>query len=426
MQHKLGGFQAWLTWGLAVSFVVVVFTLQTGYAITNSSVAGDLQLTIAQVGLVGSAYTWMFAFSQLFSGNILDRFGARWVLPISCLIVSLGAICFAHSTSFGMLIASNLITAIGASFGFIGAGFVGARWFQAKHYGIMFALVQFVVSLSAILGQQTLSLLIQEISWTHLINALAYIGLGAAALMSLFFRFPEEASIIPWTGLLSFFRDLRRSLGSVLSTSGTWKNCLVGGAIMGSMLAIGIVWGARLLIAGGMSEMEAFKASSWAWAGLAFGAPFFAKLSDWMKSRVKPLTLGCLLQFVMIVFIMYQAGTNPSHIQYSFFAFGFMAGASMLSFTIQFELVDRTLTGVSAAAVNATQFVMGGVLMAVPGKVLSSMATAPVSSGTALNAHSALEHSLSNHIWAMSIIPFVLLLSVGLCLVSKETYGQAK
>lgn len=31
----IGGAKAWLNWVIAVSFVVVVFILQTGYAITN-------------------------------------------------------------------------------------------------------------------------------------------------------------------------------------------------------------------------------------------------------------------------------------------------------------------------------------------------------------------------------------------------------
>ena len=34
-------------------------------------------LTIAQVGLAASIYTWAFALCQFFSGSLLDRYGTR-------------------------------------------------------------------------------------------------------------------------------------------------------------------------------------------------------------------------------------------------------------------------------------------------------------------------------------------------------------
>ena len=172
---KLGGTQAWVNWTLGVSFVVLVFTLQTGYAITSSSVANDLGLTIAQVGFVGTIYTWAFAIMQFTSGSILDKLGTRWVLPIACLIVTLGAFLFANATGAWMLLIANVLSAIGASFGFIGAGFVGGQWFEPIKYGLMFSLVQFVASLSAILGQRVLGILIETYDWTVLINSL-YLG----------------------------------------------------------------------------------------------------------------------------------------------------------------------------------------------------------------------------------------------------------
>ena len=77
MRHQskaptLGGVQAWVNWSVSVLFVVLVFTLQTGYAITNVSVAKDLSLSMAQVGFIGTIYTFVFAITQLVSGSILE------------------------------------------------------------------------------------------------------------------------------------------------------------------------------------------------------------------------------------------------------------------------------------------------------------------------------------------------------------------
>ena len=80
---KLAGGQAWINWILGVLFVVFVFTLQTGYAITNVAMGKDLEISLVQIGFIGTIYTWAFAIAQFGSGTILDKLGTRWVLPIA-------------------------------------------------------------------------------------------------------------------------------------------------------------------------------------------------------------------------------------------------------------------------------------------------------------------------------------------------------
>ena len=421
---KLGGTQAWFNWVVAVSFVVLVFTLQTGYAITNASVAQDLGLTIAQVGFVGTIYTWAFALMQLTSGSILDKLGTRWVLPIACLIVACGAFLFANSTGPWTLVIANVLAAIGASFGFIGAGFVGGQWFAPIKYGLMFSLVQFVASLSAIVGQRVLGSLIQITDWTVLINGLGVIGLGIALIMTIFLREPIKETTLSktWPGLKTFISQLFDSLGQVAAVRDTWINAIIGGATMGTMLGIGVVWGPRLLTAGGMDQGQAFQVTSLAWAGLAFGAPTFAWLSDRFKSRTKPMQLGCILQFSAIIIILIRPTASSAEASVWFFLFGFMAGGSMLPFTIGAELVPPSLVGTSAAVVNATQFIVGGIMMAVPGRVLGG-------TGLIARLHESVSHldtaptgTVSDFQWAIAIMPVMLAIGIFLCLFLKETY----
>ena len=424
---KLGGPQAWLNWVLGVSFVVLVFTLQTGYAITNASVAKDLSLTIAQVGFIGTIYTWSFAIMQLASGSILDKLGTRWVLPIACLIVACGAFLFANSTGAWMLVFANVLAAIGASFGFIGAGFIGGQWFAPLKYGLMFSLVQFVASLSAIAGQRILGILIESFDWTVLINGLGIIGIGIAIIMLLILREPtkvtkDESS---WPGLKEFINQLFDSLGKVAAIRDTWINALIGGATMGTMLGLGVVWGPRLLTASGMEQGQAFQVSSLAWAGLAFGAPAFAWISDRVKSRIKPMQIGCALQLIAIIIIMLRSTSSGAEISFWFFAFGFMAGSSMLPFTIGSELVPPSLIGTSAAVVNATQFIIGGLMMAIPGRVLGGTGLIARIHQSVVKVDGTPAGSLADYQWAIAIMPVVLGIGLFLCLFLRETYPKS-
>ena len=214
---KIGGGQAWINWLLGVLFVVFVFTFQTGYAITNVGMTKDLGLSVAQVGFIGSIYTWAFAVAQFGSGSILDRLGIRWVLPIAAIIVTAGGFMFANATGPEMLIIGQVLMAVGGSFGFVGAGFVGGRWFAPIKYGFMFCLVQFVASLSAIAGQMLLGKLVEQFPWSTLLNGMAVCGLILTVVMLFVIRDPvrEDAELMPWEGLTKFIGDLIQAINEV-------------------------------------------------------------------------------------------------------------------------------------------------------------------------------------------------------------------
>ena len=421
---KLAGGQAWINWILGVLFVVFVFTLQTGYAITNVAMGKDLEISLAQIGFIGTIYTWAFAIAQFGSGSILDKLGTRWVLPIACAIVTLGAFLFAYAPGAKVLVVSQVLMAVGGSFGFVGAGFVGGQWFAPLKYGFMFCLVQFVASLSAIAGQATIGTLIQNNSWDTIITGMAITGLILTVVMFVVMRDPvkEGQTALKWVGLKSFMDELLESLREVMAIRETWINALIGGATFGSMLSLGVVWGPRYLISGGMEEAAAFNVSSVMWLGLAFGAPVFGWLSDLMKKRKTPMFFGCVVQTVAIVVILMQPTMSSTEASVWFFIWGFMSGGSMLNFPIGADLVKPALIGTSAAVVNAIQFIIGGILMAVPGRVLSGVGLIAHFRNTTAHKEVALSGSIVDYQWALSILPVTLGIALVLFYFLKETY----
>jgi len=418
---QLGGGQAWINWLLGVAFVVFVFTFQTGYAITNIDMTKDLSLTVAQVGFIGSIYTWAFAVAQFASGSILDRLGFRWVLPIAAAVVTLGGFIFAHATGPEMLVLGQVLMALGASFGFVGAGFVGGRWFGIVKYGLMFAWVQFVASMAAIFGQKILAKLIETDSWTDILNNLTLMGLIITIAMFILMREPAadgDSEKEPWPGMKVFIDDLVSAISQVAAIRDSWINALIGGATFGTMLALGVLWGPRFLAAGGMEQSDAYAVSAVMWAGLAFGAPIFAWLSGFLKKRKMPMLAGCFLQFLAIIYIMLNPSMSSMEASIAFFVWGFMAGGSMLNFPIGADLVKPALIGTSAAIVNAVQFIVGGLIMVIPGRVLS---------GTGLIARigeieAVATPTVNDYQWAIAILPISLFMALILFFFLKETY----
>ena len=364
---------AWLNWSIAVSFVILVFGFQTGYAITNAKMAQSLLLTASDIGLIGSMYTVCFAVSQLASGSLLDRLGAQRVLPVACTLLTIGVFCFAYSTSLVGLLLAQVLIAMGASFGFIGAGFVGGMWFAPERYGFMFACVQFVASLSAFFSQQVLNHVLVKLPWDWVINGIGMLGLCVLLLMFLWLRDPphypghkEGIQSIPL-----FAKNVLHDVATVIRAPQMWRIMLIGACSFGVMLCVGVVWGPMLLLSHGLLETEANTAVSLSWLGLAFGAPIFAWWGQYAGQEKNALTTGLMIQLICIVFLIFVDMLSVGICYGLMWLWGFAAGASMLPFALAAKQVNSAYAGTSAALVNGSQFLTAGILMSVPGSLLT-------------------------------------------------------
>ncbi len=373
-QQKLNisGRNAWINWITAVTFVAIIFGFQTGYAITNPYIAQSLKLTMGDIGLIGAIYTWVFAFTQLMSGSLLDKSGARRTLPIACIFLTAGIFLCANAKDFYHLAFAQTLVAIGASCGFIGAGFVGGQWFSPEKFGILFAWVQFIASFSAFLSQQILSMVLKHYHWSMVINVMGILAFMILIAMVFFLKDPpDKKAHLSWPGHpADFFVDILANIVKTLKVKGMALNLIVGSISFATILCLGIVWGPKLLMVKGLAQAEANFAVSLSWLGLAFGAPCFAMLSNKMKSRKKPLMISLVMQAIFIAYVFVMPINQAFTGQIIFFCFGYVVGGSMLPFTIGAEMTSIEYSGTSASLVNASQFIVGGIFMSIPGWLL--------------------------------------------------------
>jgi MFS family permease len=364
---ELGGARAWLVWVLAVAFVVYYFSFQTGYAIVNSSVQKDLDLSIAQVGFVAAIYTWVFAFCQFLSGPLLDRLGARKVLLPAILLVTLGIFVFAKARNFEMLLLSQVLTAVGACTGFVGAGYVGGKWFGMAKFSFMFGLVQFSASLFSAFGQGLLSWALKLFQWHQLFILVGVVGIVLFAAASVWLRDPASMSEPAGRGFGSFFADVGQSLLGVARIPHIWVASAFGSLCFGVMLGLGVVWGPKLLMARGHTADTAGIMASFLWLGLAAGCFVAPWLSDRLRRRKLPVLFGIAIQIIALALLLYTKPTNSVEDMLMCLMFGFGNSAHMLAFSTAGDVVEPRYIATSAAVVNGTMFILGGIMISRPG-----------------------------------------------------------
>jgi len=368
--RKVGGPEAWLIWVLATVFVVWLFAIQTGYAVVSPDIQVSANLTIAQIGLAASIYTWVFAIVQFFSGALLDRFGSRPLMAVAVGLVTIGAFLYAGTTSFATLAIAQAVLAIGSSFGFVGAGYLGGKWFDAAKYGLMFGLVQTFASLGSAIGQPLILGALAHLSWQQLLVAFGTFGVLLVVLFVVFVRNPSAEETAPAVHEGHVLRNILRDLGTSFANPKVVLSAILAGASFGAMLAMGVLWGPRIMEARGAETSFATVLTAMAWLGLAVGAPLVNVVSDRWHSRKWPALVGLLLQALAIVLVVYLPSEGNGAALILMFAIGFFAGAHMLGFTIAAEAVPGRLIGSASAIVNGVCFIVGGLLTSVPSALL--------------------------------------------------------
>lgn len=366
-QENVSMGMAWWVWILAVTFVVFLFSFQTGYGIVSGNVQKTLSLSVVQVSTIAAVYTWAFALFQFFGGALLDRLGARKILPISIALVVLGVFMFANANSFEVLLLSQVVLAIGSCTGFVGAGYVGGQWFGMAKFSFMFGLVQMIAALTSAISQNVFEFALGRMDWRTLFNGFGALGIGLLVLGAIFIRNPTPVIAQANPSGSGFFITVLKNMLEVAKIPHTWVAAISGAFMFGTMLSLGVVWMPKLLAVHGLTPAMATLGASMLWLGLSIGSPVITKWSDHLCRRKQPLIIGAAVQLASLLGLMYLSNFGAGFFLGLCFLFGFANASHMLSFSTAADVVKPHQIGTSSAIVNGIMFILGGVLISRPG-----------------------------------------------------------
>jgi Sugar phosphate permease len=362
-----GGALGWWIWSLAVAFVIYTFSFQTGYSIVNAGVQRDVGLSVSQVATIAAVYTWSFALCQFFGGALLDRLGSRKVLPASLALVTVGVFAFGNASSYSMLLLSQVIVAIGSCTAFVGAGYIGGQWFGMARFSVMFGLVAVCSGLVSAFALNLFEAVLGSISWRTLFNIYGVVGIVLAALSAKYIRNPVPVTGGGNTGIGEFFSSVIRDIAQVTRIGHVWLASIVGAALFGVMLALGVVWMPKVLMIHGLTQSEAGFVSSLLWLGSAAGNLVFPRWSDRIKRRRLPMIVGSAVVLTCLLALLYVPDVGRGLAIILCLTLGFASAANMLSFSTVADVMKPSQIGTSAAIVNGITFIVGGILISRPG-----------------------------------------------------------
>ncbi|MDE6246830.1 MAG: MFS transporter [Muribaculaceae bacterium] len=359
-KYRLGGPMAWWIWIIVTVFTIYLFNVQTMFSVVQGDIKTTLHLDDSHLTMIAATYTWAFAIFQFFGGAFLDCFGSRKVLIPAFIFVTAGVFLYGIATSYAMILLAQVLMALGACCGFVGAGYIGGVWFGMAAYGTMFGYVQVLSSLSSAIQQPITEKILTVLSYEKLFVYLGFFGLLLVVLAILYMRNPT-----PVTTHKSPFKVVGSNLLQIIKKPQMWIAALWGGIAFGLNLALGVVWTPKIFTNAGFTLDNGNLGSALLWLGLAAGSCFWPKWSDKIHSRRIPSMIGVAMMLLGLILAIYVK--MPLWLLYAMmFIIGMGATSHMLAFTIGGDVAGGPLVGTSSAFLNGIMFIFGGILQNIP------------------------------------------------------------
>ena len=182
---------AWSIWLIAVIFVAYKFQTQSSYAVLNSGIAESFSLSLTQISVIGSLYSFAYAITTILVGGLLDRYGLRVTMIGGLMILVVGGLLFGFASNMSTLAFGQILLGVGGAVGFPGLAYAIREWFSVKHFGLVFGVAQLVAAVANTLGQAAVGYLIVEFQWASIVLIQAAFGFALLVLFILLMREPS-------------------------------------------------------------------------------------------------------------------------------------------------------------------------------------------------------------------------------------------
>lgn len=338
-----------IAWGFAAVFYFLEYASRSAPAVMIPELSQAFGVTALGVSAILGYYYYTYSTTSLVAGILLDRFGARYVVPFGMALLALGCLLFAvPQASVGSF--GRLLQGAGSAFAFTGAVYLASHGFSAKSLATAIGFTQCFGMLGGTMGQIAVGPLIHGIVGIHQF----WTGLGIVVLLvavALLFMTPRESHAAQTGEKRSFLTPYK----IVLNNPQSYICGIVSGLLFAPTTIGDMVWGVRLFQEDRLfSYHDAVFAISMVPFGWVFGCPLFGWMADALHRRKLALLIGVSAMLACALQLTFLPGALPSWL--TLLLFGIASGAAMIPYTIIKEVNPDSVKGSATGAINFITF----------------------------------------------------------------------
>ncbi|MDF1684901.1 MAG: MFS transporter [Legionellaceae bacterium] len=429
LRNKKAIFIPWLICALGALFYSYEYILRITPSVMEMPLREHFGLSATGFGLFSAFYYYAYVPMQLPVGVLMDRYGPRRLLTLACALSVLGMWLLGSTHVVNVATAGRFLTGFGSAFAFVGVLKLATIWLPEDRLALVAGLAAALGTVGAMIGDNLLGAMVEQMGWQHAVNYTAIFGLGVIAL--LWFGIHDKKDKLDKDGgtvatLDRGFVDLKL----ILKNKQIWINGGFGCLIYLPTTVFAELWGIPYLAhAHGMTPAAAEFSNSLVFMGFTVGAPLWGYFSDRIKQRRLPMFIGAVGAGILMTVILYLPGLGGRSLNIAMFILGLFYSVQAVVFAVGRELSPQEAGGTAIATTN--MFVMLGAMLLQPliGHLLDWSVRAHHVGDVAMKALTSDQlrelYTASDYQLAMAVIPIGVFCAAILTFFLKETHAHA-
>jgi sugar phosphate permease len=274
-------------------------------------------------------------------------------------------------------------------------------------------------TVGGMIGDIGLTGMVHHLGWETTSNYAGFFGLIVVVLIYSFVRDGEHEEHAD-THRSSTFGEVFQGFNAIIKNPQIWINGAIGCLMYVSTAAFTELWAIPYFKQSlAYSPLEAASVVSVIFLGWATGGPLMGMISDRLRLRVLPITVGSAIAAIIFATVIYVPGLSKTAMHILLFLFGFASSTQVIVFAIGREISPLRSAGTAVALTNMFVMLSGVLFQPLVGLLLKFS-----QQGHEIIHQGAHIYSNSSYQVAFSVIPIGLLLTVLLSFFLKETRGE--
>jgi sugar phosphate permease len=159
------GRRRWRIGALLGIGVLVNYFDRINLSVAAPALSQEFAMNAAQLGLLFSAFAWSYAFLQIPTGMVLDRFGVTAVGRIGTFLWGIASAITALATGYGQIFAARLLLGIVEAPAFPANSKATGYWFPRQERGLATALFDSASKFSNVIGVPVVAFAVVTLGW---------------------------------------------------------------------------------------------------------------------------------------------------------------------------------------------------------------------------------------------------------------------
>lgn len=320
-------------------------------------------ITPSEIGKLSAFYFYAYALAQIPVGLLIDRYGTRKLLTLSCLLITVSSFIFANTTSLEVAKTCRLLIGLGSASAFVGCLKIASSWFPANQFGLIVGLTNLLGVTGAMLGGKPIAQIVDSFDWRVVMEGSAFIGVVLTLLLWVEIRDSDKS-----------ISHRSTFLARLITTCKNPQNLYAAGfasLMVAPIVTYAELWGVPFLKhTYNLERPVAAQITTITFIGIAIGGPTIGYLSDQYRRRKPPMFAGLVGALICMSIIIFIPRLPEIVLYVVHIAFGFCSSSMLLCFSLISEAAKPSYRATAVGFTNSIIMVAGAILQTVSGRLL--------------------------------------------------------